>query len=618
MCGFFAVFQSERVVKADSARSALDMIAHRGPDASGEFLDGEVFLGHRRLSIIDLATGDQPMHSSDGRFVIIFNGEIYNFLELRECLQRDGVSFRTRSDTEVILEGYRRWKANVVQRLNGMFAFVIWDREKHRLFAARDRLGIKPLCWALHKGALLISSTLEPFTHLENGFSQLDPVALRDLMAFDYIPSPRSIFKQVHKLDPGSRLEWSLGKGHPKIERYWSPSLANRDARAPDEFELESLFERAVERQMVSDVPIGVFLSGGIDSSLTVAMMARHSSKPLRTFSVAFTEGELDESGIAAKVARQFGTEHTILQAEDIGAESLLNLLGSLDEPFCDPAFVPTYALSKITKSHVKVALSGDGGDEVFGGYQKYLRPDGLKGAIPLAGSLHRILESIPWRPRGMSHFYWRTLSSDDLFRFDWTCYGDFPVFRKDMRQLLAPSLHSVAQIEEFFEPWERRAGRYGDRFDPEVVMRTDLETYLSENCLVKTDRASMLASLEVRVPYLDETILDRILPLTLDKKIANGQLKALLLPIARRLLPREVWDRPKHGFNVPLSIRMAGSWRPAIEAALDWGAANFRIFNYDYLRYLHAINLKEKGVSGNLWNPFVLLAWAMPRSIKI
>jgi asparagine synthase (glutamine-hydrolysing) len=369
---------------------------------------------------------------------------------------------------------------------------------------------------------------------------------------------------------------------------------------------------------MISDVPIGAFLSGGIDSSLLVALMARHSGTPVRTFSVAFAESSMDESPIGELVARQFGTEHTVLHAEEVGPDALLKLLGRLDEPFCDPTFVPTYTLSEMTQRHVKVTLSGDGGDEVFGGYPKYLREETDRRPPLLASLFHRSLQMLPWRPRGAAHVYWRTLSPQDRIRFSWTCYGNFPVFRKDMRQLLVRAYHDAVEVNEYFEPWERRARRYGQQFDTDVLMRADLETYLSENCLVKTDRASMLASLEVRVPYLDETVLDRILPLPAHEKIYGGQLKALLLPIARRLLPREVWDRPKHGFNVPLAIQLAGAWRPAVEAALDWGESHIDLFNYRYLGRLHAINIAEGSIGRELWNPFVFLAWAMAHSVEL
>jgi len=617
MCGFVAILQAAPTIQVKSARHALDTMTHRGPDAAGEWGEHHLFLGHRRLSIIDLESGDQPMQTSDGRYVIIFNGEIYNFLELHESLLEDGAIFRTRSDTEVILEGYRRWGTDVVRHLNGMFAFVIWDRLLRLAFVARDRLGIKPLCWATHKGALIVASTLEPFSVLKE-FDQYDMIAVRNLMTFDYIPTPRSILKGIQKLEPGSKFEWRLGSSEPTIERYWSPPLANSDSAVPDEFELEDLLERAVKRQMISDVPIGAFLSGGIDSSLLVAMMARHSSRPVRTFSVAFNEGDGDESPIAKIVAQRFETEHTVLHAEELGAEELLALMGRLDEPFCDPTFVPTYALSEMTKRHVKVALSGDGGDEVFGGYPKYLLGENGQARLPFSSLFHHLLRELSWRPRGMSHVYWRTLTSPERIRYSWSRYGDFPVFRKDLRQLLSRPYQEAAEIEDYFAPWERRARRYGETFDTDVLMRADLETYLSENCLVKTDRASMLASLEVRVPYLDETILDRVLPLPSSDKIPNGQLKALLLPIARRLLPREVWDRPKHGFNVPLDLRLKGAWRRAVEAALDWGEAHLDIFNYPYLRRLHRINLAEGGIDRELWNPFVFLAWARTHSLSV
>ena len=616
MCGFITILQSAPIIDIAAARRALDTIAHRGPDAAGEWCDSHVFLGHRRLSIIDLATGDQPMQSADGRYVIVFNGEIYNFIELREILAHEGAIFRTRSDTEVILEGYRRWGSKVVEQLHGMFAFVIWDTLRLSAFGARDRLGIKPLCWAMYDGALIVSSTLEPFGVL-GGFDRLDLIAVRDLMTFDYIPAPRTIFDGVRKLEPGSRFEWCFGDAEPGIERYWSPPGVSTTASIPDEFELEELLDHAVKRQMISDVPIGAFLSGGIDSSLLVALMARHSRTPVRTFSVAFAEQGFDESPIAKLVAQRYETEHMVLPAEEVGADALLQLLGRLDEPFCDPAVVPTYALSKLTQRHVKVALAGDGGDEVFGGYSKYLLGEAERRSLSLSSRLHHARQVLAWRSHAVGRLYWWTRSSQDRIRLVWTRYGNFRVFRRDMRQLLAPTYHDAAAIDEYFKPWERRAQRYGRRFDTDVLMRADLETYLSENNLVKTDRASMLASLEARVPYLDETVLDRILPLPANQKIVGGQLKALLMPIARRLLPREVWDRPKRGFHVPIDIKLARAWRPALEAVLDWGESNLDLFDYHYLRHLHAINISEGGIWRELWNPFVLLAWTMARSFK-
>jgi asparagine synthase (glutamine-hydrolysing) len=618
MCGFVAIFGSDpALAQRYGKKRLLDSIAHRGPDAEGEWQNGGIYLGHRRLSIIDLATGDQPMESWDGRYVIVFNGEIYNFPELRDLLAASGATFKTRSDTEVVIEAYRRWGPEAVDRLHGMFAFVIWDRHRNAAFAARDRLGIKPLCWASVPGAVVLASTLEPFS-LMGAFRDIDLEAIRDLMVYDYILAPRTIFKRVCKLEPGSILQWSLNQNEPIIERYWSPPTNCDNSRAPDSDELENLLDQAVKRQMISDVPIGVFLSGGIDSSLIVALMARHSSKPVRTFSVGFKEGNVDESPIAEVVARKYGTDHTVLYGNEVGSEDLLELLGRLDEPFCDPAFVPTYALSLLTRQHVKVALSGDGGDEVFGGYPKYLNAENVHLPLPFSSWVGPLLRKTTWRPRGMHRLYWRTLKPDAQVQYGWVHYGDFPVFRKDLRQLLRPDYHHAAQIDDYFEPWERRARRYGAGFDKDVLMRADLETYLSENCLVKTDRASMLASLEVRVPYLDELVLDRILPLPAELKICKKRLKALLMPIARRLLPSVVWDRPKQGFGVPYNMYLSGAWAPALNAALAWGESNLNIFDYDYLRRLQTTNARDGGVGMELWSPFVFLSWSMAHSIRI
>ena len=618
MCGFVAILGSDpTLAQRYGKKRLLDSIAHRGPDAEGEWQNGGIYLGHRRLSIIDLATGDQPMESWDGRYVIVFNGEIYNFPELRDLLVANGATFKTLSDTEVVIEAYRYWGVAAVDRLHGMFAFVIWDRDRHAAFAARDRLGIKPLCWASVPGGLVLASTLEPFS-LSGAFRNIDLEAVRDIMVYDYILAPRTIYKDVQKLEPGCQLEWGIGQRDPVIRRYWAPPLIKESLEPPDSDELESLLDQAVKRQMISDVPIGVFLSGGIDSSLIVAFMARHSSNPVRTFSVGFNQGNVDESPIAELVARQYGTDHTVLYGDELGSEDLLELFGRLDEPFCDPAFVPTYALSSLTRQHVKVALSGDGGDEVFGGYPKYLNAENVHFRLPFSSWVGPLLRKTMWRPRGMDRLYWRTLKPDDQVQYGWVHYGDFPVFRKDLRQLLRPDYHEAIQIEDYFKPWERRARRYGAGFERDVLMRADLETYLSENCLVKTDRASMLASLEVRVPYLDELVLDRILPLPAGVKICNKRLKALLMPIARRLLPREVWDRPKQGFGVPYNICLSSAWAPALNAALSWGESNLNIFNYDYLRRLQMINARDGGVGMELWNPFVFLSWSMAHSFRL
>jgi len=279
---------------------------------------------------------------------------------------------------------------------------------------------------------------------------------------------------------------------------------------------------------------------------------------------------------------------------------------------------IPTYALSALTASHVRVALSGDGGDEVFGGYPKYLHGRGARLVLPFGRQLDGLLRAISWRPQGLSSLFWRTLSKEALLPWSWSRFGDFPVFPKDLRQVIARRYHECLDVDRFFLPWEMRARNYQASLGADLFMRTDLETYLSENCLVKTDRASMLASLEVRVPYLDEMVLDRILPLSADKKIINGELKGLLIPLAKKILPRDVWDRPKQGFHVPLNDWLANKWRPAVESVLAWGESNVEIFNYDYLHRLHQVNLSNRTMGRFLWNPFVLLAWMQNRSVAL
>ena len=370
------------------------------------------------------------------------------------------------------------------------------------------------------------------------------------------------------------------------------------------------------------DVPLGTRETPGVVWAVREtaaganlkAVTARRDAPALRPGLMRFVDWvarwTLSPRGMVLRMA--------IRAAEDLGPEMLLDLLGRLDEPFGDPAVVPTYALSKMTRGHVKVALSGDGGDEVFGGYPKYLLGKQNREGLWLQRILHQALYALPWRSAGLSHVYWRTLSSQDLIRWSWARYGDFPVFGKDLRQVLMPAYFESARVSEYFETWEHRAGRYGSRYDTDLLMRTDLETYLSENCLVKTDRASMLASLEVRVPFLDNVILDHILPLPAENKIVNGRLKALLLPIAHRILPKEVWDRPKQGFDVSSGVRLKGDWRPAVEAVLDWGEVNLDLFNMRYLRKLHQRNLNGGEVGRELWDPFVFLAWAMARRVTV
>jgi asparagine synthase (glutamine-hydrolysing) len=623
MCGIFAALQTKLKWDLHTLNAVLDSLKHRGPDGRGAWNDDHIFLGHRRLAIIDLFSGAQPMLSHDERYAITFNGEIYNYLDLRSQLEACGNKFVTASDTEVILEGYRRWGIDFLKHIEGMFAFVLWDRKAKSLIAARDRLGIKPLCWSEDDGNLIFASTLEPFLELPKFLRELDFEALRDVLVYDYIPVPGTILKNVNKLPPAAFLTWSLAHPQVSIQTYWQipPSMQPTSSVTREHMigQVEFVLEQAVKRQMISDVPLGAFLSGGIDSSLLVAFMARNSLNPVKTFSISFHNAAYDESKYAQEVATQYGAQHTVLPAEDISGSQMVDILSRLDEPFADPALIPTFALSALTRDHVTVALSGDGGDEVFGGYPKYLRGEDYRKNLlwRLMRPLKWLADAIPMRPRGVGPLYWRTLNVREQLRFAWTHYGDYPVFRKDLSQVLSSSASQKANVRNYFLSWEKQAAPWGTIYDSDLLMRTDLTTYLNDNCLVKTDRMSMLNSLEVRVPYLDELVVNEVVRLPADWKIYNGKLKSLLMPLAEKMLPRSVWDRPKHGFTVPLGQNMGESWLVEVNRLLDWGDAHMPIFNYPYLRRLNSINQKAFNIGRELWTPIVILAWFSRRITK-
>lgn len=624
MCGIFAVLQTKKIWTESVLEDALDAIRHRGPDSKGSWAESEIFLGHRRLAIIDLNTGSQPMFSHDKRYVIIFNGEIYNYRELRVQLKTEGHKFFTASDTEVIIEAYRHWGVGCLEHIEGIFAFVLWDRKTKNLLAARDRLGVKPLCWSLGPGYLIFSSTLETLYKLPRLPRELNYEGLRDLLVFDYIPTPYTILKNVYKLPPASYLRWSLEHPQPKIEAFWKIPNEIQPLNKLNEIEIseyiEKTIEKAVIRQMISDVPLGAFLSGGIDSSLLVALMARHSKDPIKTFSISFKGKEFDESPYAKEVAQRFSTEHTVFPAEEISGQLMMNIIGGMDEPFADPTLIPTYVLSALTRQSVTVALSGDGGDEIFGGYPKYLLGVNKHQNpwLPFVRPLKWMIEFLPFRPRGAGRFYWHTLNNQEQIQYSWTHYGDFPVFRKDLRQVLTEYAVEKAKVNNYFLSWEIQAKQWGTNYNADLLMRTDLTTYLSENCLVKTDRMSMLNSLEVRVPYLDELVVNEVVPLPVGLKIYNGKLKNLLIPIAQKLLPDCTWNRPKHGFSVPLGHYLGSVWQKDVREMIEWGQLNLPLFDYPYLKRLNRINNQSFSIGRELWTPLVFLIWCSSHYDKI
>lgn len=601
MCGLLTIVGD---TWADSFAPALDSLTWRGPDERGEWHEHDVHLGHRRLSIIDLHAGQQPMHSADGRYVIVYNGEIYNFKDLRDELASLGQTMRTDCDTEVLLEGYARFGKDILGRLDGMFAFVIWDRQEKTIFAARDRFGIKPLFYST-AGGFTAASTMQPFFELRGFPRKLNYEALREYLAVQSIPSPMTVLRDVSSLPPASWLSWNPFGGRLETGRYWDIPRATDTPRSFDDLveTSDAALALSVKRQLVSDVPLGAFLSGGIDSSLMIHYMAAASSNPVKTFTVRFDAKKgYDESGYARQVADRFGCQHHELDAREITGDTLAGSLAGLDQPLADPAYLPLRELCELTREHVTVAVAGDGGDELFGGYPRYLKGESAyTGSLPL-NILHRMGLLPPALLR-------RALSAKDGLLWDRVKFGPFLGTRKDMAALLSPDAVNQCAIDQTMCDWLKLAQQFGDPIEADQLMRADLWTYLSENCLVKSDRASMAHSLEARVPMLGNPVADLVLPQPAGVKMQGG-LKAVLLELSKRHLPRDVWDRPKHGFSVPLDTYFASTWRKQCD---DWvhrcgDLAPF--LNAKAVRGRWAACLNGRGDKRGMYTLLALLGW--------
>ncbi len=603
MCGILLTVGD---VFRDDFDAALAALRTRGPDAREVLAHGVALLGHARLAVIDPEGGRQPMTTADGRLAMVYNGEIYNFAALRRELEAAGCVFATRSDSEVLLAGSLHWGEAVVERLDGMFAFAIHDRGEGSVFLARDRLGIKPLFWGEHAGGLVAASTLAPFFALSAFPKRLDAEGLRDYLAFQTPLAPRTLVRGIHALPPGACLKWKVGAGGT-ARHWWTIPDATEEAPERDGLieETDRLLAQAVKDQLVADVPLGAFLSGGIDSSLIVHYMADAGARPLKTFSVRFAEAGFDESPAARAVAEKYGTEHHVLDAPELGADTLAAALADLDQPLADPAYIPTWALSRLTRQHVTVALSGDGGDELFAGYPRFLdsaerHPDGaLKHAL-------RFLLRQGLAPASLTR---RALAGGELLLYRRVELGDYPGSRKDLHRYLAPDVARAARPEHTLQLWTELAKRHGN-FDRGALLRADLWTYLSENCLTKTDRASMAHGLEVRVPLLANAIQDRMLRLPAGVHFDAGGGKAILRALARQHLPEAVWNRGKHGFSVPLRSNFAGPWRDWCDTQVAAARMRAPWLDNDAISALWREARQGKGNPRLFYSFAVLLAW--------
>lgn len=556
MCGIFGLIDTPWGADAAAALACLNA---RGPDEQKLIDYGNVQLGQTRLSVIDLEGGHQPMCSPDGRYTLVFNGEIYNFLALRAELEALGYAFRTRSDTEVLLHGFAAWGSALPGRLDGMFAYAIWDAREERLSAARDRLGIKPFFYSMKSG-FAFASTLAPFRALRGFPRELDFEALRDYLAFQACLAPHSFYAGVAQLPPACQLIWGRQSAQAVVSQYWQISRPGTAAPGPEELvaRVDAAITASVKAQLVADVPLGAFLSGGIDSSLMVRYMAEAGARPLKTFSMRFAEQAFDETLHAQAVARQFGCDHHVLDAPQISAERFVAAIGDLDQPLADAAYVMTHALSALTRRHVTVAISGDGGDELFGGYPRYRIqqsdfPQHRGQAWLRAAVLHGLLPGSLLR---------RALWGEERMLYRQVEVGPWPVSRKSLVRLLRPDVAAACQPQATMNRWRTLALSFDGEMDTASLMRADLWTYLSENCLAKTDRASMAHGLEVRVPLLGNAVLDAVLGLPASVHFDGGGGKRLLRELARRHLPESAWNRPKHGFSVPLRQLFKGQWQ--------------------------------------------------------
>jgi len=540
-------------------QAMTDILAHRGPDGDGMHLEGRVGLGHRRLSIIDLATGDQPMASDDRRVWVTFNGEIYNFRELRRDLESRGQQFRTTSDTEVLLKAYEVYGTDCLRHLRGMFALAIWDGRCRRLFLARDRAGIKPLVYAWDGQRLLFASEIKSLLQDPALDRDVDEEALRDYLTFLYVPSPKTIFRAIRKLPPASFLTLDVDSGALRVERYWQ-LVFRPDIRRSEAETLEGLrahLADAVRSHLVSDVPIGAFLSGGADSGTVVALMAQATREPVRTFSIGFAEADFDEAAYARMVAGRYRTQHYEFVVKPDALAALPRLIWQFDEPFADASALPTYYVSKITREHVTVGLSGDGGDESFAGYTRYAR----------AHALHRRLDRAPGRAlRPLLGLAGRLLPAGMRGQGALALLGSDPVARyfrimtggrgPSLARLLSPELRARVTPELDDHVFRALAGPDPESDYVATMQRLDIETYLPEDILTKVDRMSMLVSLETRVPLLDHVLMEYVATIPTALKLSRGEGKVVLKRVMAGDLPHEVLHRRKMGFGVPL-----GAW---------------------------------------------------------
>ena len=618
MCGIAGIVAFAGAVSPDEnlIRAMCDTIVHRGPDDEGIDVRDDVALGMRRLAIIDLPGGKQPVFNEDHTVRTVFNGEIYNFRELRAQLEKSGHQFSTSSDTEVLVHGYEEWGADLPKYLNGMFAFAIHDMVNRRLLIARDHLGIKPLFYYFDGKHLIWGSEVKTILSTRLVDRDIEMSSLGEFLAWEYIPGQATLFSNIHKLEPGYLLDIDLADPSCEPEEYWDIPVRDQSLQYSDddwEAMVADKIQQCVKRQLISDVPLGAFLSGGVDSSLVVSSMQQAN-----TFSIGFDDPSYNELDYARKVAKHLGVKHTFEVIEPQVSDMFDHLMTFMDDPIGDFSIFPTFLVSRLARQHVTVALSGDGGDELFGGYETYLADNAAKYYSYIPGMLRRgiiapVIESIPPRPekKGMvnkvkrfveganlpaslSHTRWRIFAAETM---------QANLFTPDaLQQMTRPVDNHINQLF-------RRAG---SRSRLASSLYVDVKSYLSDNCLVKVDRMSMANSLESRVPMLDRELVELAFQVPDHLKLNQGNIKILLKKIAAKQIPRECDYRQKEGFSIPIKHWLGTQFRPIMEELLDGKRLQQEgIFNVKTVNKLKHEHLGGRANHSHvLWSLMVFQAW--------
>lgn len=602
MCGIAGQTRIDgRAVNKNIVENMCEALEHRGPDSRGTHLDDKCVLGIQRLRVIDLVTGDQPIYNEDRSVVVVLNGEIYNYRQVRERLERAGHVFRTTGDTEVLAHLYEEEGAACVQSLHGMFAFAVWDRRKHQLLLARDRVGKKPLFYCHRDGVLSFASELRALMRDRTIPREIDHHAMDCYLAWQYIPAPMSVYRAVRKLPPASTLVYR--DGNVRTDRYWRLDYSQKTSAGTEEIKEEILshIRRATRRRMVADVPVGAFLSGGIDSSAIVAAMAETSTKPVKTFSIGFENEKFNELPAARMIAEQFGTEHHEFVVQPHAIELVPHIVRHYGEPYADSSAIPSFYVSELTRQHVTVALNGDGGDESFAGYSRYVAqglaarlsrlPKPVRafvaataGRIPdtrnqstTVSRVRRLARSLEVHPASR---YARHMHYFDAIERD-------RIYTAEYRELIYES-PAAAVIED---AWRYASGTSA----VDVMLEVDVETYLPGDLLVKMDIATMAYSLEARSPLLDHELMEFAATIPSELKLKGMEKKIILRDALRGWIPNEILDRPKMGFGVPLAEWFRADLAGYVhEVLLDRATIERGYFREEYIR-----RLLERHVAG-------------------